>query len=213
MQPEHGNTGYLAFLHERIERGIMAPTVLNRVSRLCAKMDAGTKEAFLRPAEVTIPPLQGKLQVFAAPLGQANAFVLEHHRHHRPVVGHLFSIGVRDNVRVRGYAIVSRPVARHLDDGQTVEITRVVTDGSRNACSKLYGAVRRAVRQRNRELGQAVQRIITYTLSGEEDGASLRASGFKVDRVSAGGTWSRPSRHRQDTHPLSGKIRWVSVVE
>lgn len=143
----------------------------------------------------------------------ANAFVLEHHRHHRPVVGHLFSIGVRDNVRVRGYAIVSRPVARHLDDGQTVEITRVVTDGSRNACSKLYGAVRRAVRQRNRELGQAVQRIITYTLAGEEDGASLRASGFKVDRVSAGGTWSRPSRHRQDTHPLSGKIRWVSVVE
>ena len=68
-------------------------------------------------------------------LGEANAFVQMHHRHHRPVVGHKFSLGVVVGEQIVGVAIVGRPVSRHLDNGLTLEVNRVATDGTRNACS------------------------------------------------------------------------------
>ncbi|MDX3714967.1 hypothetical protein PV733_39795 [Streptomyces europaeiscabiei] len=43
-------------------------------------------------------------------------------------------------------AIVGRPVARHLDDGTTVEVTRTASDGAHNANSLLYGASWRAAK-------------------------------------------------------------------
>ena len=49
-------------------------------------------------------------------LKNANAFVAEHHRHHKPVVGHKFSIGCAQEGRLVGVAIVGRPVSRHLDE-------------------------------------------------------------------------------------------------
>lgn len=77
-------------------------------------------------------------------LAEANAFVAQHHRHHKPVVGHVFSIGVALESVIVGIAIVGRPVARGRDDGVTAEITRLATDGTKNACSFLYGASARA---------------------------------------------------------------------
>ena len=74
-------------------------------------------------------------------LAAANDFVAAHHRHHRPVVGHRFSIGAQDGGVLVGAAIVGRPVARHLDDGFTAEVTRLVTDGTKNACSMLYAGL------------------------------------------------------------------------
>ena len=72
-------------------------------------------------------------------LDEANAFVATHHRHHKPVVGHKFAIAVSED-EVKGVAIVGRPVSRHMDDGWTLEVNRLCTDGTRNACSMLYAA-------------------------------------------------------------------------
>lgn len=73
-------------------------------------------------------------------LAEANAFVAQHHRHHKPVTGHKFSIGCTADGRIVGVAIVGRPVSRYLDNGLTLEVNRLCTDGTKNACSMLYAA-------------------------------------------------------------------------
>lgn len=139
-------------------------------------------------------------------LKDANELVMRWHRHHKPVIGHKFSIGVAEFVLegdwvVHGVAICGRPVARLEDRGLTLELTRLATDGTRNACSILYRASWRAAR----ELGY--ERLITYTLP-EEGGASLRGAGFKLLGQCGGGSWSRETRPRIDKHPLQKKIKW-----
>ena len=104
-------------------------------------------------------------------LKTANAFVQQYHRHHKPTRGHKFSIGVSDNGALVGVAICGRPTARRADDGETLEIYRNCTDGTFNACSKLYGASVRIAKN------MGYKRVITYILS-DENGASLRASNF-----------------------------------
>lgn len=140
-------------------------------------------------------------------LREAQAFVDKHHRHHGSPVGHKLSIGVRikGTADLVGVAIVSRPVARLFDDGgDTLEVSRTCTDGTRNANSALYGAVWRICR----ELG--ARRIITYTQEGET-GASLRAAGFTpVARRRAHPGWDRPSRRRGADHPTNvGRVLWL----
>lgn len=124
---------------------------------------------------------------------QASGFVGAWHRHHRPPVGHKFSLGVADDEGVlRGVAMVGRPVARNFDDGLTLEVNRTATDGTPNANSMLYGAAWRAAKA----LGY--QRLITYTQEGES-GSSLRAAGWTVvAELKARKGWSRPSRPRED---------------
>lgn len=138
-------------------------------------------------------------------LGEARAFVAEHHRHHLPPQGGLFAIGAARDQDVVGAIIVGRPVARMLAvDDYSAEVTRCCTDGTRNACSMLYGAAWRAARA----LGY--RRLITYTLP-DEGGASLRASGFRCVGEAGGGSWSCKSRPRVDKHPLQVKLRWEAV--
>ena len=137
-------------------------------------------------------------------LSEANEFVRKHHRHHRPVPGAKFCIGVSDGDSVRGVAIVGRPVARMLDDGWTLEVNRVATDGTKNACSALYGACRRAT------FALGYKKLITYTLP-EEGGASLRAAGWKCLGEAGGGSWSMPSRPRVDKHPTQKKLKWEAM--
>lgn len=134
-------------------------------------------------------------------LDEANEFVRRHHRHHKPVPGCKFSVAVEADGEIVGVAIVGRPVGRRDDDGWTLEVNRVATDGTRNACSKLYRAAWRA----SREMGY--RRLITFTLPSE-GGASLRASGFTLIGKRGGGSWSVPSRPRVDMHPLQEKFRW-----
>ena len=100
-------------------------------------------------------------------LRAANAFVAEHHRHNQPTSGHKWSVACYDGERLCGVAIAGKPVARKLDDGLTVEIRRVCTDGTQNACSILYGACARVARD------MGYKRVITYTLVSE-NGASLK---------------------------------------
>lgn len=100
-----------------------------------------------------------------------------------------------ENGLLRGVAIVGRPVARHLQDGYTAEVTRLCTDGTPNACSMLYEAAWRAAK------AVGYLRIITYTLP-QEGGASLRAAGWHLIGPAGGGSWSRAGRPRADEHPL-----------
>jgi hypothetical protein len=85
-----------------------------------------------------------QLDLVPVTLEEANAFVSQHHRHHPPVVGHKFSIGASIEAKIVGVAIVGRPVSRIRDDGWTLEVSHLCTDGSKNACSFLYGAAARA---------------------------------------------------------------------
>jgi hypothetical protein len=142
-----------------------------------------------------------RLQLVPLDLGEANAFVSRLHRHHKPVVGHKFSLGAAMGGDVVGVAIIGRPVSRHRDDGMTLEVTRLCTDGTRNACSFLYGAAARAA------FALGFLRVGTYTLP-EEGGASLRAAGWKLLGERGGGSWSSQSRPRIDKHPTQGKLLW-----
>jgi len=146
------------------------------------------------------------LKVVPIKHADANEFVRKLHRHSRPTVGAIFCVAVADD-EVRGVSIVGRPVARLLDDGETVEVLRVCTDGTQNACSMLYGASKRAAKA----LGY--RRVITYTLP-DEGGASLKASGFKFDGDAGSpskGWHSRPGRTAIPVGDdlVGGKWRWV----
>ena len=151
------------------------------------------------------------LEIVPCTLREARAFVGEHHRHHEPPQGGLFAVACSDGAAIVGVAIVGMPVARMSDDDFTAEVTRLATvrapdetgreRGPRDACSMLYAAAWRACRA----LGY--RRLITYTLA-EERGTSLRAAGWRCIGEAGGGSWSRKSRPRVDTHPLQAKLRW-----
>lgn len=147
-------------------------------------------------------PLTDRLRHIRVPLAEANAFVAELHRHHPPVVGHLFSLGCCLNDRIVGVVIVGRPVSRVRDDGVTAEVTRLCTDGTRNVCSFLYGKAARAA------FALGFDRIGTYTMP-DEGGASLRASGWHLIGERGGGEWSSPSRPRAPSRsPIGKKLLW-----
>jgi hypothetical protein len=159
----------------------------------------------MRPGAVK-SQVREHLEIVPLTLAEANAFVARRHRHHGPVVGHKFSIGVGRNGEIVGVAIVGRPVSRALDTGWTLEVTRCCTDGTRNAASALYGACRRAA------FALGYRTLITYTLASES-GVSLRASaGWTVVGEVRGRSWSCPSRPRVDTHPTQNKLRWETRV-
>lgn len=142
-----------------------------------------------------------RLVVVPMTLDEANAFIAQLHRHHQPVVGHKFSIGAAIGERVVGVAINGRPVSRERDDGWTMEVTRLCTDGTKNACSLLYAASWRAAK------AMGYRRSGTYILKSE-DGASLRAAGWRIVHEVRGRSWDCPSRPRVDKHPTQGKILW-----
>ena len=144
------------------------------------------------------------IRVVPTTLKAANAFVKERHRHHKPTVGHKFSIAIADETKIRGVAIMGRPVSRYLDDGFTLEVNRCCTDGVKNGCSMLYGAARRA----SKAMGYS--RIITYIL-GDESGTTLKASGWSFVGERGGGTWNRKARSRSDSHPLQKKLLYEAI--
>lgn len=137
---------------------------------------------------------------------EARAFVRQHHRHAKPDQGAKFCIGVSDGKNVVGVAVVGRPRARHLDDGWTVEVTRLCTDGTRNVVSKLMRGVKQTC------AGMGYRRLITYTLESE-GGASMRASGMKLVALRDGGrSWNCQSRPRVDTSHPDQKALWECAL-
>ena len=145
------------------------------------------------------------LELVPITLRAANIFVARTHRHHQPTQGGLFAVAVSNEEEIVGVAIIAKPVSRILDDGWTCEVRRVSTDGTANACSKLYGAAWRAARA----LGY--RKCLTYTLASE-GGSSLRGAGWICIGEAGGGTWNRKSRPRVDEHPLQLKIRWERIA-
>lgn len=125
------------------------------------------------------------MKIIPVTFKSACAFVKALHRHNNPPVGHKFSIGLqRDDERLIGVAMAGRPVARHFDDGLTLEVNRTCTDGTPNANSMLYGAVWRAAK------AMGYMRCITYTQQ-DESGSSLRAAGWvKVKELPARKSWA-----------------------
>lgn len=138
-------------------------------------------------------------------LAEANAFVVQHHRHHKPVTGHKFSIGCTADGRLVGVAIVGRPVSRYLDNGLTLEVNRLCTDGTKNACSMLYAAAWRAAR------AMGYLKIITYTLD-TENGASLRAAGWTCAGLAGGKRWTGSRRPAADLYPAQMKYRYEKSI-
>ncbi len=138
-------------------------------------------------------------------LKAANAFVDRLHRHHSPVYRDKFRVAASDGDRLVGVCQIGRPVARGLDDGRTVEVVRLCTDGTKNACSFLYARAARAAAA----LGYS--KIVTYIMDSE-DGASLRAAGWHYEATTSGGSWDCPSRPRQTTAPTCKKQRWAKEL-
>ena len=129
-----------------------------------------------------------RLTIVPLTLRAASAFVAAHHRHHKPSRGHKFSLGVCDEAgRLRGVAIIGRPIARALDDGLTAEVNRSCTDGCPNANSALYAAAWRVCS------AMGYRRLVTYTQAGES-GASLTAAGWqRVRDLPARKGWAESS--------------------
>lgn len=134
----------------------------------------------------------------------AAEFVRRVHRHHTPPVGHKFSLGAMLGSELVGVVIVGRPVSRMRDDGLTLEVTRLATDGARNACSFLYGAAARAA------FALGYRRIGTYILKSEP-GTSLKAAGWKLIGERGGGSWSREIRPRLDKHSTEQKTLFEAI--
>ncbi len=141
------------------------------------------------------------LTLIPVSLAQANEFVRQHHRHHKPVAGHKVSIGCAENGRLCAVAIVGRPVSRYLDDGFTLEVNRLCSDGTKNACSILYAAAARAAR------AMGYRKIITYTLD-TESGVSLRAAGWTNAGLAGGKAWTGSRRPAQPLYPAQMKYRY-----
>lgn len=137
-------------------------------------------------------------------LKTAKEFVGNEHRHHAPPVGHKFSIGVEKDGALVGVVVVGRPVARGSDDGWTAEVTRLATDGTKNACSILYAAAARAAK------AMGYTKIQTYILD-DESGVTLRASGWSFVTMTSGGNWNHSKANagtRREDQPMCPKQRW-----
>ena len=142
------------------------------------------------------------MRIIPLELSALNVLVETLHRHHKGVQGHRFSIGLESNGKIVGGASIGRPTARLTNQHEVLEVTRLVTDGTANACSALYSAAAR--------IGKAMgyRHIQTFILQSES-GVSLKAAGWKFEQYSAGGDWTRKSKpNRRQDQPQSPKQRW-----
>lgn len=147
----------------------------------------------------------GQLKAAPITLAGANEFVAQRHRHHDPVYRDKYRVGCTRNGELVGIVQVGRPVSRVLDDGKTLEVVRLCTDGTKNVCSFLYASAARIAR----EMGYG--RIITYILKSET-GNSLQAAGWTKEADIKGHTWDCPGRPRKTTAPTCDKQRWVKTL-
>ena len=131
---------------------------------------------------------------------EASAFINANHRHNRATVGCKFCLGLYEGERLVDVAVCGRPVSRYYDNNLICEINRLCTDGTRNACSMLYGACCRVAK----EMGY--KKIITYILESE-NGASLKASNFICEGKAEGTHWTG-KRDKGQNIPAELKTRW-----
>lgn len=145
------------------------------------------------------------LEIRPIHLQAAKEYVGKNHRHNIPPVGGKFAVSCYDDGRLCGVVMCGRPTSRMLDDGKTLEIYRNCTDGTYNACSKLYGACCRIAKN------MGYKKVITYTLESE-NGASLRASNFCFDGTAGGLEWNGTRRRDYYISPAEMKNRWSKIL-
>lgn len=146
-----------------------------------------------------------RLEIIPIHFREACDFIGKYYRHHKPPQGHKFSVAVSKGQAIVGVAVVGRPVSRRLQDGYTLEVTRLCTDGTKNVCSMLYAACWRATKA----LGY--RQLITYILN-TEDGTSLKAAGWHCIGRAGGKSWNVPSRPRIDKSPGQLKIKFHATL-
>ena len=147
-----------------------------------------------------------KLKLRPLTLKEANELIGRLHRHHKPVVGHRFTIGVEKDGVLVGAAVTGRPTARMTEQYRTAEVTRLVTDGTPHVCSKLYAASARAAE------AMGYESIQTFILE-DEPGTSLKAAGWEFIDWSGGGDWNTPSRGgRRTDQPMVRKQKWGKLL-
>lgn len=144
----------------------------------------------------------GKLNIRPISFNAAKRWVEEYHRHSHSPHGWKFGAAIYEDERMVGVVMAKPPTARMADDGYTLEISRLCTDGTANACSFGYAAMVRAAKA----LGYC--RVITYTLP-TESGSSLRAIGFQIVGVVRPENWvrRRGAESRYITETIE-RIRW-----
>ena len=144
------------------------------------------------------------MQLVPITLKQANDFVAAHHRHHGPVTGWKWGVGVEQDGELIGVGIAGRPNSRMTQskEPQTIEVTRVCTLGHKNVPSMIYGALSRAA------FALGYTKIISFILC-TETGHSLKCANWKCIGKTAGGSWHRPSRTRHNDHPLEPKLKFA----
>jgi hypothetical protein len=149
-----------------------------------------------------------RLELKPISLRTANDFVDHHDPFYGRVPGCKFSVGGYIGAQLVGVVIVGRPKARHLDDGWTLELTRVSAKGNTVVAAKLIEAATAAA------FALGTRYVLSYRLASE-DGEAFRAAGWDrlemggVPMEFGGGEWSRPSRQRDLLlSPIDRKHRW-----
>lgn len=141
---------------------------------------------------------------------EATRWAASMHRHlKRELAGARFAVAavaaVDENGDRVGVAIVTNG-PRVWEGTGRCNIARVSTDGHRNACSFLLGAICRAAKA----LGYL--EAWTYTLPSEP-GTSLRAAGFEfMGDTGSNGEHNCPSRPRVPAEQPGVKLRWRKVL-
>ncbi|WP_131658090.1 XF1762 family protein [Ectopseudomonas composti] len=162
-------------------------------------------------------PLAKIMSVKPISIKEANEFIAEYHRHHRPTVRNngKWALAAQDLTgEIFGVVIASSPVSATYMDGLTIELTRLcVKEGApKGACSFLLSkccAIWRSM---------GGQRVITYTLASES-GASLRGAGWTLSgTVKPHNRWQNKSkadgieRARLQIYEVM-KHRWIKTLQ
>lgn len=157
---------------------------------------------------------RGNIRLVPVTLKEANRLVAEWHSHHKPVIGHKFSIGATVDDEKAGAVIVSRPVAQALDDGNTLEVTRLCCRGveegaeNRNVASKLLGAATKCAELMGMWL------VISYTRV-DEDGICYKAAGWVPVAECEGRGWTSGNKANrwlpgfyEPSTEIVDRVRW-----
>ena len=130
-------------------------------------------------------------------------FVRAVHRRLPRVQGAMWAVSVLRGAERVGVALVGH-AARLLAEDDCLSVLRcAVIEGHHNACSMLYGACSRAAK------AMGATDLVTYT-HADENGASLKASGWIYGGSTTGGEHSRAGRKRAPAVDAAPKQRWYA---